>query len=542
MSDFEIKRMEFIEKLKWMRVVRFLSALIALTIYFTMYKLGIFPFPFVPFVVLCFAEGVLNQPYPFIIKRVKDLYNLAFVHLFADLILISFMIHYIGGIEISFLNAIYPLVIISAAIVLSRKATFQITTLASMFFAALVGLEYFSLVPHIPLIGLKLQGHYQLGLVAANIVFFYFVAFMATYSQSVLDEKNRQIKHARDYAESLLGLIMDGLMVVGPDGRIRSINKAVTRLLKYEKEELIGESFAEKLCVPDRQRQIRAMLANFKMIKELRNFEIDLVAKGGQPVPLRMNADLMADNAAGISGILILMHDVIAERHAESVKATFLANISHELNTPLSVIKGFTRTMIERKEVTEEERVEFLQIMDEEEERLERIITDLMELAKMEVGWIQIKKEKGQFLDIVKEVTESYIQEAKKKRLIFHINIPQEMPTLYFDQDNMKKVLTHLIENAIKFTPVGEVAVEVVERPDDVLVEISDSGVVIPEQELPKVFEQFSIDKERRPTIGKMNIRLPVVKHIVEAHGGSIWVKSKPEEGTKFTFLLPKAV
>jgi len=542
MSDFEIKRMEFIEKLKWMRIVRFIASLFVLAVYCTIYKLNIFRFPLFPFISLCIVEGVFNQPYSFLIKKVKNLYDLAFFHLFMDLLLISGIIHYLGGIEISFFNAIYPLVIISAAIVLSRRATFQITTLASTVFAALVGLEYFNLVPHILLIGLKLRGNYQLAIVAANIVFFYFVAFLATYSQSVLDEKSRQIKQARDYAESLLGLIMDGLMVVGPDGRIRSINKAVTRLLKYEKEELIGESFAEKLCVPDRQRQIRAMLANFKMIKELRNFEIDLVAKGGQPVPLRMNADLMADNAAGISGILILMHDVIAERHAESVKATFLANISHELNTPLAAIKGFTKTLIEQKEVTEEERVEFLQIMDEEEERLERIITDLMELAKMEVGWIQIKKEKGQFLDIVKEVTESYIQEAKKKRLIFHINIPQEMPTLYFDQDNMKKVLTHLIENAIKFTPVGEVAVEVVERPDDVLVEISDSGVVIPEQELPKVFEQFSIDKERRPTIGKMNIRLPVVKHIVEAHGGSIWVKSKPEEGTKFTFLLPKAV
>jgi len=541
MSEFEVKRIELMDKLKWMRIVRFLASIFVLAIYLTIYRFRIFIFPVIPFVSLCLAEGVLNQPYPFVINRVRDLDSLAFFHLFMDIILISGIIHYVGGIEISFFNAIYPLVIISAAIVLSRKATFQFATIASIFFAGLVCLEYFNLIPHIPLlVGLKLQGHFQLGLVAANVVFFYFVAFLATYSQSVLDEKNRQIRQARDYAEDLLGLMMDSLIVVDFDGTVKNVNKAAGKLLKYEKEELIGQSFIERLCPEERREQMRKIFANFRNNRELVNFEMDLSTRDGKLAPVRLNASMFGGDAAKAPGILMIFHDMVPERETEKIKATFLSNISHELNTPLSVIKGFTKVLLEKKEITAEERNEFLQIMDDEIDRLERIIIDLMELAKMEVGWLKIKKEKGQFLEVIKSVADNYVPEAKKKKLLFHLNVPEQMEPIYFDRENITRALSHLIENAIRFTPIGEIIVEAEETEDKVSVSVSDMGVVIPEQELPKVFERFYLDKERRPTIGKMNIRLPIVKHIIEAHGGSIWARSRAEEGTRFTFVLPK--
>lgn len=540
MSELEVKRIELMDKLKWMRIVRFLASVFVLAIYLTIYRFRIFIFPVIPFVSFCLAEGVLNQPYPFMVNRVRDLYELAFFHLFMDIVLISAIIHYVGGIEISFFNAIYPLVIISAAIVLSRKATFQFATIASIFLAGLVSFEYFGLIPHIPLLGLRLKGHFQLGLVAANIVFFYFVAFLATYSQSALDEKNKQIRQARDYAENLLGLMMDSLIVVDFDGTVKNINKATAKLLKYEKKELIGQSFIEGLCPEERREQMRKIIANFRNNRELVNFEMDLSTRDGKLAPVRLNASMFGGDNAKTSGILMIFHDIVPEREAEKVKATFLSNISHELNTPLSVIKGFTKVLLERKEITEEVRNEFLQIMDDEVDRLERIIIDLMELAKMEVGWLKIKKEKGQFLEVIKSVADNYVPEAKKKKLLFHLNIPEEMAPIYFDKENITRALSHLIENAIRFTPIGEIIVEAEESEDKVSVSVSDTGVVIPEQELPKVFERFYLDKERRPTIGKMNIRLPIVRHIIEAHGGSIWVRSRAEEGTRFTFALPK--
>ena len=540
MSEFEVKRIELMERLSWMRIVRFFASVIVLAIYLTIYGMKVFIFPVVPFVLCCFAEAILNQPYPFIVNKAKDLYKLAFFHLFMDLVLISGMIHYVGGIEISFFNAIYPLVIISAAIVLSRKATFQIATLASFFFAGMVGFEYFNFIPHIPLLGIKYQGHYQVGLVAANILFFYFVAFVATYSQSIVDEKNRRIKQQRDYAESLLGLMTDSLVTMDLNGTIRSVNKAAIRSLKHEKEELIGQSFILKLCPEERREQFRNILVNFRNAGELVNFEMDLLTKEGKIAPVRLNASILNDERAGNSGILMIFHDIIPERQTERIRSIFLSNFSRELNDPLSVIKGFAKILLEKREITESERAEYLQIMSDEADRLERIMTDLDELAKLEVGWLKIKREKGQLLDIIRNVADNYGGEAKKKKLLFHINLPENMTPIYFDAENIKRALAHLVENALKFTPVGEVSIEAEEEEDKVLVSVSDTGVVMPESELKRIFEQFYLDKEKRPTIGKMNIRIPIVKHIIEAHGGSIWARSQVEEGTKFTFTLPK--
>jgi len=542
MSELNTNRSELMERLKWMRRGRLGGILVILLIYLVANRVRLIVFPVKPFIILCIIEGLINQPYPFIVSRMNNLGKLAVFHLVIDLLLISGIIHYLGGIEFSLFNAIYPLVIIATAIVLSRDATFKITTLASILYSVLVALEFYRLIPHVPLLGLELKGPYQFGLVVANVVFFYFIAFVSTYSSNVIEEKNREMLKAKEYAENMLGLMADSLVVVDKKGEVVNINKSAKDLLKYDGEQIVGQDFVSAFCTEEDRARMRNILSNFRGDKHLTDIEIELLCTDGGRVPVRMSASMLKNGGVGKHMILMVFHDITLERDSDRIKAAFLTNISHELKTPLSVIKGFTKTLIEDHQISEKDRSEFLRIMDVEGERLEKIISALVDLAKIEVGKVNIKKEKGQLLDVLKEVTDKYVAEAHIRNLLYHIKFPAQMTLFYFDEENIRRVLEHLIGNAFRFTPRGEIAVEAEEEQERLMVSVRDTGAGIPENELPFIFHPVYVDKNEEAAIGKMNIKLPVVKHIVEAHGGSIWAKSKLEEGTRFTFTIPKVI
>jgi signal transduction histidine kinase len=178
--------------------------------------------------------------------------------------------------------------------------------------------------------------------------------------------------------------------------------------------------------------------------------------------------------------------------------------------------------------------------MDEEAGCLEKIIEDLLDLARMEIGWIKIKKEKGQLAETLRSVARNFQGEAQKKQLLYHVNIPDEMAPVYFDKENISRVVSRLLGNALKYTEHGEISLEAEEDADKVKVSISDTGKVIEEKELVNIFNLFCDGDGKYEGIRKMNIKLPVIKHIVEAHGGTIWAMSQETQGTRITFTIPK--
>jgi len=540
MISLKDAREQIKERLRWMMICRLTGAMFILAIYAAVYALKIMNFPLVPFIGLCLIEGFVNQPYPFIINRIKDLGRLAYFHLVMDLFLISGVIHFLGGIEFSFFNALYPIVIIGSAMVLSRDRVFELATLSSAAFAAVTALEHFGVLPHTSVFGLKIYSQFQIGIVLANITFFYFIAFLSTYSSSVIEQKNKELEDQRDCAENLISMMTDGVMILDKNGNFVKLNEEASRLLGYSNEELLGLSFPEKLCSGQSRARIKEVLDSLRYQRTLKDIEIDLLNKDGSPVPLRLSAVNIACPKRKTSGDLVVIHDARPEKEAEKIKSAFLCNISHELNTPLTVIRGFTKTLIEKKGTTEDERSEFLRIMDEEAGCLEKVIEDLMDLARMEIGWIKIKKEKGQLAEALREVAQNFQGEAQKKKLLYHVNIPDEMAPVYFDKENISRVVSRLLGNALKYTEHGEISLEAEEDADKVKVSVSDTGKVIEEKELANIFNLFCDGSGKYEGLRKMNIKLPVIKHIVEAHGGTIWAMSQETQGTRITFTIPK--
>ena len=539
MNFLKDAREQMKDRLRWMMFCRLAGAMFILAIYAAVNALKIMNFPLVPFIGLCLIEGFVNQPYSFIINRIKDLDRLAYVHLVADLALISGIIHFLGGIEFSFFNALYPIVIIGSAMVLSRDRVFELATLSSLAFAAVTALEHFGVLPHTSVFGLKIYSQFQAGIVLANIMFFYFIAFLSTYSSAVIEQKSRNLEDQRDRAENLISMMTDGVMILDKNGNFIKLNEAASGLLGYSNDELLGKSFLEKLCSGQNRARIKEVMDSLRYQRTLKDIEIDLMNKDGSAVPLRLSAVDLSRSRSNAEGDLIVIHDARPEKESEKIKSAFLCNISHELNTPLSVIRGFTKTLIEKKETPEAERSEFLKIMDEEAGCLEKIIEDLLDLARMEIGWIKIKKEKGQLAETLKDVAKNFQNEAQKKKLLYHVNIPDEMAPVYYDKENISRVVSRLLGNALKYTEHGEISLEAEEDADKVKVSVSDTGKIIEEKELVNIFNLFC-GGGNYEGLRKMNIKLPVIKHIVEAHGGNIWAMSQETQGTRITFTIPK--
>ena len=226
----------------------------------------------------------------------------------------------------------------------------------------------------------------------------------------------------------------------------------------------------------------------------------------------------------------------------DQLKSDFISTVSHELRTPLTSIREVTSQVLDGilGETTKEQR-EFLPIALSEIDRLGRIIEDLLDISKIESGKVELKKEVIDIVPLVKEVISSSVSEAKNKGLEIRENFPKEPIVVYADKDRIIQVFTNLVGNSIKFTEKGYIEISVVDKQTHVECSVSDTGKGISENDLPKVFSKFQ-QFGRTAGAGEKGtgLGLSIAKGIVELHDGKIWVESKLNKGTKFTFTLPK--
>jgi len=250
-----------------------------------------------------------------------------------------------------------------------------------------------------------------------------------------------------------------------------------------------------------------------------------------------------------------IFHEVIKEKEAarkalaeaneklkelDRMKSNFLSNISHELRTPLSMIKGFAATILHEKDIDPKNLREFLQIIEEESERLNRLINRLLNLSRMEIGKIRANKKEFDLAAAARQVMEGYKTQLAVKELILKSDLPKSV-IVNADQQGFKEVLSHLLENSIQYTRTrGKIEVSVLDKGDEVLVSVSDTGCGIPKDELPHIFERFYKVEHPAEQVGGVGMGLAIVKSIVNAHGGEMSVESEPEKGSRFSFTLPK--
>ncbi|HHX73849.1 MAG TPA: PAS domain-containing sensor histidine kinase, partial [Firmicutes bacterium] len=239
-------------------------------------------------------------------------------------------------------------------------------------------------------------------------------------------------------------------------------------------------------------------------------------------------------------GAVGILQDVTEIRRMEQLRRDFVANVSHELRTPMTSIQGFVEALLDGLAEDKASRLHYLQIILAETVRLNRLITDLLDLSRLEMQQIPLPLEAVDLASLIRDVTAKLQPQVEKNGLTLKVNLPERLQPVTGNYDRLQQVLINLCSNAIAFTPPGgRITVTAREIGELVRVSVSDTGPGIPVEEQDKIWQRFHrVDKARSRSLGGTGLGLAIVKQIIEAHGGSVGLTSMPGEGATFSFTL----
>jgi two-component system phosphate regulon sensor histidine kinase PhoR len=242
-----------------------------------------------------------------------------------------------------------------------------------------------------------------------------------------------------------------------------------------------------------------------------------------------------------VRGCLVVIHDITQIRHLETMRQDFIANVSHELKTPLTSIKGFVETLLGGALKDKENSRHFLEIIQSHTERLNNLVNDLLSLSYLESREIQLDLEVFNLKDLVDEVMSGFAVRLKNRSIAVRNDLSGDL-SVKADKEKIEQTITNLIDNAVKFNKEkGHLKIYAKEEDNEVKIIIEDSGAGIPTKDIPRIFERFyRVDKTRSRELGGTGLGLSIVKHIVELHSGKVGVESTEGLGSKFWFTLPK--
>jgi two-component system phosphate regulon sensor histidine kinase PhoR len=273
----------------------------------------------------------------------------------------------------------------------------------------------------------------------------------------------------------------------------------------------------------------------------------DVTLHGADERALQVNAARLSDADGRAFGFVLVLHDVTELRRLEVIRRDFVANVSHELRTPLTAIKGYAETLLGPAGDDRETARRFLEVIDRHSERLGRLTDDLLTLSDLELGRASLRLTTVDLGAAVDDVLQILGERAAGAEVEVRAEIAPGTPPISADGDRLRQVLINLVDNAIKYTPAGgrvTVRAASVERAPVPMVEIqvADTGMGIPAQDLPRLTERFfRVDKARSRALGGTGLGLAIVKHIVHAHGGRLDVASAVGQGTTVKVVLPLA-
>ena len=268
----------------------------------------------------------------------------------------------------------------------------------------------------------------------------------------------------------------------------------------------------------------------------------EIVVNTPQEKILKCNGvPIMSNNR--LEGTILVFHDITELRRLEKVRQDFVANVSHELRTPISSIKGYAETLLEGALEDKDNAKEFVSIIYHDSNRLASLINDLLDLSKIESGKLKMSFAALDPAAPIKKAVTVIDNQAKAKSIALKIDIPQDVPKINADETRFSQVMINLLDNAIKYSSEGgavTITAKVVENA--LQIDVSDTGIGISEMDLPRIFERFyRVDKARSRELGGTGLGLSIVKHIVQTHGGQVWVKSELGLGSTFSFTIPLA-
>lgn len=330
--------------------------------------------------------------------------------------------------------------------------------------------------------------------------------------------------------QTIVTHMADGIIMVDDENRIILINKAAQTLFDTAEESALGRPIIEVV----RDHEVNEILRNcFKTReKQIAQFE----SLGSRRF---LRALAIPIPGAGTEAALLMFQDLTEMKNMQTMRRELVGNISHELRTPVAGIKAMVETLREGAIEDRQIAMDFLSRIDREVDHLTQMIAELTELSRIETGKEKLKMEPVKLDYLIKEVVERFTTLAQRQQVTLIADLPINMPTVIGDRERIRQALVNLVHNAIKFNrPGGKVTIIATAGSASITVSISDTGIGIPKEELPHVFERFyKVDKARSG--GGTGLGLAIVKHIVQAHGGNVWAASEEGKGSTFSFTLP---
>jgi PAS domain S-box-containing protein len=338
----------------------------------------------------------------------------------------------------------------------------------------------------------------------------------------------------KERSVAILANIADGIVAVDRDGHVVLWNAAAEEITGVPQEEAIGRTTGQVL-----QRQLESEAGKTPSGQRLMS-----IMRGGDEVWLSLSEAVMRDPLGAVAGRIFAFRDISADRVVEQVKSDFVAAVSHELRTPLTSIYGFAETLL-RQDVPfgEDERRTFLGYIASESERLTEIVDQLLNVARLDAGDLQVELGRIDVGVVVSELIESVEQSGAMNGHRFELDLPDEPLTAEADPDKVRQVFSILVENALRYSPGGgTVTVGARRNADRVELRVVDEGIGIPATERDRIFRKFyRAESTARDGAAGTGLGLFIAKELVTAMGGRIWVDSTEGEGSSFSFELPVA-
>lgn len=350
---------------------------------------------------------------------------------------------------------------------------------------------------------------------------------------AALRDTVRALSGERNRLRAVLDTMADGVIVVAPNQRIDILNTTAETLLGLEAQEAVGRRFVEMVRDHDLQR----LVAESVRTEQQTYGEIELL-------PSRRFLAVVSTplDEDGAKGALLTLHDLTRFHQVETTRKEFVSNVSHELRSPLASVKAMVETLEGGALEEEETARDFVARIHREVDRMSEMINDLLALSGLESGTRAFDLTAIDLGLVVHDVVDQFHKRAEVKHVDLRIDLPQENISVKGDSERLRQVLVNLLDNAIKFTlEGGEVTVSIALAPGFAEVSIADTGVGIPEEHQPHIFERFyKVDRARSEE--GTGLGLAIVKHIVQAHGGEVRVDTEEGNGSTFTFTVPRAV
>lgn len=353
-----------------------------------------------------------------------------------------------------------------------------------------------------------------------------------------LEARLRELDREKAGLSAILSSMTEGVLVVDASGRILLANRSLHRQFQVG-DEAIGRTVLEVF----RNRALEELAVDTLRGGETIH-EREVTFATPQEHVFEVKAASLLSSGDSRSGAVIVFHDITRLQQLETHRKDFVANVSHELRTPLALIKGYIETLLDEPQPDPKESRRFLKTIQKHSSRLEALIADLLNISALESQQARLQLGPISFAAMVDVVTLELESETKSKSIAVICEIPNTLPLVRADSGRLHQVLFNLLDNALKYTQAGgRVTIRATAKDGEVECAVCDNGPGIASEHLPHLFERFyRVDRARSRDLGGTGLGLSIVKHIVQAHGGRVWVESRVGQGSSFHFTLPAAL